>query len=145
MENLEHLEDFDLQQLQKNYDQARGVYQSWNLFSIRSSMVGLWVSLGCVFIALLGLATITLITAIPPMLLNTISGLSWLQTRAARKQVETILAEIRERRRVKAALEAASQIIDPKMHDEALSDFIRRIPQTDDKGPRQKGRSKNPD
>lgn len=128
MKTLNRPESFETQQLESMYQQARGQFHNWSHFSLFSAKLGLLLSGAWIAATFLGLSAANLSLSIPPAIVDVISGLSFIQMRSARKQLDAIRSEVTEMRRLDTALFAVSTITDAKLRDESLATLAFQIP-----------------
>jgi hypothetical protein len=120
--------DFDIEQLETNWKKSWGFYQTWHRLSLCAAVVGILLTATLCIAVILELADPTLATVLPSAILNVAFGLSFLQMKSARRQVEIIQQEVFQRRRIETACRAAHQIKDAQKRDEVMAEIARKMP-----------------
>ncbi len=120
--------DFDLRELETNYQQMRGQLQNWSRLSLVSATTGLLLGALWAIAAIFGAAQLGVNTAIPSIILELVAGLAFVQQKTAQKQAELIRSEIAERNQFRSIIKAAAKIKDQKLRDESIAAIVRKTP-----------------
>lgn len=118
--------DFNLRQIELNYNQARDQAKDWSRFSLLAAVAGL-VLIGVGVIALIfGQITAGLITTLSGVITTAVAKLFFDQSKAANRRVDDIQKRLTEAQRIQEAVKIASTIGDPQRRDKLKAEIVRK-------------------
>jgi hypothetical protein len=118
---------FDLNHLERSYQQTRGQAQGWFILSLLAAgLVFLLIGAGIVAV-MFGQLTAGLITSISSVIPTVASALFFSQSKAANKRVDIIHTRLAEAREISKAVEIVDTIEDPKSRDRLRAEIVRKV------------------
>ena len=118
--------NFNLRQIDLNYNQARDQAKDWSRFSMIAAVAGL-VLVGAGVVALIfGQLTPGLITTLSGGVTTAVAKLFFDQSKAANKRVDDIQKQLNAAQWIQEAVRIARTIGDPQQRDKYNADILKR-------------------